>query len=68
MESVSSLCSKQEYDFVFQYMTHAYYNPLKTAIQCDIFSGNKLILHSVSVVEEVRMTNLFRHYYKLPEK
>ena len=38
MESVSSLCSKQEYDFVFQFMTHAYYNPLKTAIQCDIFS------------------------------
>jgi hypothetical protein len=40
-------------------MTHAYYNPLKTAIQCDIFSGNRLILHSVSVVEEVQITFMY---------
>ena len=39
MDSVSSVCSSREYNYIFQYMKYTFY-PMEHTLQCDVLSGN----------------------------
>jgi len=39
MDSVTSVCSPREYNYIFQYMKHTFI-PVERTLQCDVLSGN----------------------------